>query len=154
MNDLSIRLATAADGPVLRTLASRLANFLAPAWRNAAEICDADARAMLEALERGDPDSEVFVAERSGEAAGCLHVLVARDFFGQVHAHISVVAVSAAAEGTGVGASLMTFAERWARGRGLPLITLNVFEANTRARRLYERSGFVVEFLKYAKPLE
>jgi ribosomal protein S18 acetylase RimI-like enzyme len=45
----------------------------------------------------------------------------------------------------------MAFAEDWARGRQLPLITLNVFATNARARRLYERAGFDVEFLKYAK---
>ena len=45
----------------------------------------------------------------------------------------------------------MAFADDWARGRGLPLITLNVFAGNARARRLYERAGFDVELLKYVK---
>lgn len=75
------------------------------------------------------------------------------DFFGRHHAHISVIATTAAAEGTGVGRALMEFAEAWARERHLPLLTLHVFAANTRARRFYERAGMAPEFLKYAKEL-
>jgi ribosomal protein S18 acetylase RimI-like enzyme len=152
--NLTIRPATAADEATLLALASRMANFEVPAWRSAEEIVDADGRSMVHALSLNHPDAEVFVAERDGEAAGCLHMLVARDFFGRRHAHISVIAVSEAAEGTGVGRALMAHAERWARDRRLPLITLNVFAANERARRLYERAGFEVELLKYAKPID
>ena len=75
------------------------------------------------------------------------------DFFGRRHAHLSVIATSAAAEGKGVGRALMQFADDWARDRELPFITLNVFAANARARRLYEKSGYSVELLKYGKRL-
>ena len=130
-----------------------MANFDLPPWRTADEITSADGRAMLDALRTGHPDSEVFIAERDGLVAGCLHVVVAADFFGRQHAHLSVIATSDAAEGTGVGRALMDFADEWARSRRLPFITLNVFAANSRARRLYERSGYGVELLKYAKQL-
>ena len=109
---------------------------------------------MVRAVETGDPDSEVFIAEQEGKAAGCLHILAATDFFGLRHAHVSVIATSAAAEGTGIGRALMVHAEEWARRRNLRLLTLNVFAANTRARRFYEKAGFAPEFLKYAKPIE
>jgi GNAT superfamily N-acetyltransferase len=130
-----------------------MANFDLPPWRTAAEVTGADARAMLDAVRSGHPDSEVFIAERDDEAAGCLHMLVASDFFGRRHAHLSVIATSEAAEGTGVGRALMEFADEWARERRLPFITLNVFAGNSRARRLYERSGYDVELLKYGKRL-
>ena len=130
-----------------------MANFDLPPWRTADEITSADGRAMLDALQTGHPDSEVFIAERDDLVAGCLHVVVASDFFGRQHAHLSVIATSDAAEGTGVGRALMDFADEWARSRRLPFITLNVFAANTRARRLYEKSGYGVELLKYAKQL-
>jgi ribosomal protein S18 acetylase RimI-like enzyme len=150
---LSIRSATRADEQALMTLSKRMANFAVPAWRSASEITDADGRSMVNAVELAHPDSEVFIAERDGQVAGCLHMLVSRDFFGRRHAHISVIAVSDAAEGTGAGRTLMAYAERWARDRGLHVITLNVFAANARARRLYEKAGFEIELLKYAKPL-
>lgn len=154
MQPLTIRNAGATDERHLVGLASRMANFPLPPWRTADEITSADARAMLDAVRGGDPDSEVFVAERDGEIAGCLHVMVAADFFGRRHAHLSVISTTAAAEGTGVGRALMAFADGWARARRLPFITLNVFAANARARRLYQRSGYDIELLKYAKSLE
>lgn len=153
MTDPVIRTARPADVPVLLELSGRMANFELPPWRTAAEITEADGSAMVDALSAGHPESEVFVAERGGVPAGCLHMVVAADFFGRRHAHISVIATSAEAEGTGVGRALMAFADDWARRRRLPLITLNVFAANTRARRLYEKAGFEVELLKYAKRL-
>ena len=151
MDEVTIRPATAADEHSLLVLASRMANFELPPWRTADEITSADARAMIDALRGGHPDSQVFVAERGGRVAGCLHMMVAQDFFWRRHAHLSVIATSPEAEGTGLGRALMTFAEEWARARALPFITLNVFAANTRARRLYERAGYTVELLKYAK---
>lgn len=151
---LRIRAATRDDEAALLALASRMANFEVPPWRSAAEINEADGRSMVAAVALEHRDGEVFIAERNGDIAGCLHMLVARDFFGRRHAHISVIATSAAAEGTGVGRALMAYAEDWARARQLPLITLNVFANNARARRLYEKCGFEVELMKYTKPLE
>ena len=151
--ELTIRSALASDERALLALASRMANFELPPWRGADEITSADGRAMIDALRGGHPDSEVFVAERDGRAAGCLHMVVAQDFFGRRHAHLSVIATSREAEGTGVGRELMNFADEWARVRALPFITLNVFAANARARRLYEKAGYTLELLKYAKSL-
>jgi ribosomal protein S18 acetylase RimI-like enzyme len=153
MSDVTIRVASRRDEEALMRLSERMANFPVPSWRSAAEITQADGRSMVNAVTLAHPDSEVFIAERGGDVAGCLHMLVARDFFGRRHAHISVIAVSDKAEGTGCGRALMEFAEHWARDRELPIITLNVFATNERARRLYEKAGFEVELLKYAKPL-
>jgi ribosomal protein S18 acetylase RimI-like enzyme len=108
---------------------------------------------MIASVQLGQPDDQVFVAERQGLAVGCLHILATTDFFGRRHAHISVIASTEAAEGTGVGRALMEFAENWARQRQLTLLTLHVFATNTRARRFYEQAGMAPEFLKYAKPL-
>jgi len=108
---------------------------------------------MLLAARGSSADDQVFVAERGSEALGCLHVLAATDFFGLRHAHVSVIATSAVAEGSGVGRALLAHAEEWAQSRGLPLLTLNVFAANTRARQFYERAGMNIEFVKYAKAI-
>lgn len=150
---LVIRVASRADDAALTALANRLAEFELPPWRTADEIAIADGRAMIAAVEAGQADEQVFIAERDGEPAGCLHILADTDFFGRRHAHISVVATTAAAEGSGVGRALLAHAEAWARERGLPLLTLNVFAGNARARRVYERASFAPEILKYAKPL-
>jgi ribosomal protein S18 acetylase RimI-like enzyme len=154
MTNLTLRRATAADEPALAVLATRLTAFELPAWRAAHEISDADARAMIAAAAAGNPDDEVLIAERDGEIVGCLHVLVDTDFFGLRHGHVSVIATTESAEGSGVARTLIEQAEQWTTERGLPLLTLNMFAGNARARRFYEIAGFEVEMLKYAKPVE
>ena len=154
MTDLTLRRATAADERVLALLATRLNAFELPSWRAPQDIADADARAMIAAAVSGDPDDEVLIAERGDEVVGCLHVLAVNDFFGLRHGHVSVIATTEAAEGSGVARMLMEHAERWTAGRGLPLLTLNMFAGNARARRFYEKGGFTVEMVKYAKEIK
>ena len=148
-----IRPATAADEALLVTLAGRLTAFQLPPWRRPEDIAIADAREMMDAVRAGVPDNEVLIAERDGVAVGCLHVLETRDFFGTLHAHISVIATTADAEGSGVGKALLDCADTWAQRRGHRLLTLNVFAANDRARQFYERAGWSPEMLKYVKPV-
>ena len=151
MTDPGFRRATAADEALLTALATRLSAFALPAWRAPHDISDADARAMIAAVAAGDPDNEVVIAERDGEAVGCLHVLAVTDFFGLRHGHVSVIATTGAAEGSGVARALMAYAERWTAGRGLTLLTLNMFAGNARAQRFYEKGGFQIEMLRFAK---
>ena len=153
MKELTLRRATPADEEALAALASRLTAFELPAWREPHEISDADARAMIAAAAAGDPDNEVLIAERHGTVVGCLHVLAVTDFFGLRHGHVSVIATTESAEGSGVARTLIEHAERWTAERGLPLLTLNMFAGNARARRFYEIAGFEVEMVKYAKPI-
>jgi GNAT superfamily N-acetyltransferase len=152
-SDLIVRRARREDEDALVRLAGRLTAFALPEWRTPDEIITADARAMIDAVRGGDSSNEVFVAERDRAAVGCLHMVEDTDFFGKRHAHISVIATSEVAEGTGVGRALMAAAEAWGRSRGLTLLTLNVFDANARARRFYEQAGLVPEVIKYAKAL-
>jgi GNAT superfamily N-acetyltransferase len=154
MPALIVRPAASADAVALASLAERLGAIPLPPWRAPGDIAEADAREMLAAVADGREDNEVLIAERDGEVVGCLHILETTDFFGLRHAHVSVLATTDAAEGTGVGRKLMQSAEEWTKVRGLPLLTLNVFEGNARARRFYERSGFEAEMLKYAKRVE
>ena len=150
---IDIRRATSNDETTLTSLAWRLTAFTLPPWRRPEQIADADAREMMVAIRTGSSASEVFIAERDGAVVGCLHVLEDVDFFGAKHAHISVVATTADAEGSGAGRALMEHAEAWARQRGHTLLTLNVFAGNQRARRFYERGGYAPEIMKYAKQL-
>jgi GNAT superfamily N-acetyltransferase len=148
---IMIRLATPQDEAALSALAWRLTVFPLPPWRKPEHIADADAREMMAAIRGGSAANEVFIAERDGAAVGCLHMLEDVDFFGAKHAHISVVATTVEAEGSGVGRALMEHAETWARQRGHTLLTLNVFAGNERAKRFYERAAYAPEIIKYAK---
>ena len=141
MKELTLRPATPADEATLAALARRLTAFELPAWRAPREISEADAMAMTAAASAGDPDNEVLIAERDGTIVGCLHVLALTDFFGLRHGHVSVIATTESAEGSGVARTLIEHAERWTTERGLPLLTLNMFAGNARARRVLRDRG-------------
>jgi len=76
------------------------------------------------------------VAEVDGAVAG--FVTVAGD-------EVEQVFVAAAHRGTGVAAVLLAEAERRVSAGGHPVAWLAVVEGNARARRFYERNGFVME---------
>ena len=151
---VAIRSATPADRGFLAELANRLADFDRPAWRSHEDIADGDRRALFDALDHPQQGTELFIAERDGTRAGCLLMWTLEDYFSQQwHAHVSVIAVTREAEGTGVGGALMAHAESWARARGHTNITLSVFEGNRRARALYERVGYTTEMRRMIKVL-
>jgi ribosomal protein S18 acetylase RimI-like enzyme len=89
---------------------------------------------------------DVLLAVVDGEIAG--YVRLSRPFPISSSAHvltISGLAVDPAFQRRGVGGALMEAAAAEARARGARRLTLRVLEPNTAARRLYERSGYVVE---------
>jgi ribosomal protein S18 acetylase RimI-like enzyme len=151
---VAIRSATPADRDFVLGLAERLADFERPPWRTRQEIAEGDRRALAQAFDDPQEDTALFVAELDGRPAGCLLMWTLEDYFSQqMHAHISVLAVTAEAEGHGVGRALMAHAESWARESGRRCLTLSVFEGNRRAQALYERVGFASEMRRYVKPL-
>ena len=151
-----LRAAGAADLPFMLSLAPRLAEFGLPPWRTAAQVVEAERRALSRALEDGSPDAPVLLAEEAdGLPLGFVYVETQTDYFtGRAHAHVAILAIADQAEGRGVGRALLDAAEAWARRRGDPFITLNVFARNARARAVYERLGYGPETLRYVKPLE
>jgi GNAT superfamily N-acetyltransferase len=48
----------------------------------------------------------------------------------------------------------MEAAADWSRARGHRLLTLNVFDENHRARRLYDRLGYLPDTLRMVKVLK
>jgi len=79
---------------------------------------------------------DTTVAERDGEVAG--FVMVVGDEVEQVY-------VAAAHRGTGVAPALLAEAERLVAAAGHAKAWLAVAAGNTRARRFYERCGWVDE---------
>lgn len=82
-----------------------------------------------------EPADRRAVALADGEIVGFIEL---------VGAHVSNVFVGPAAQGKGVGALMMAWAEAQVEGP----ITLSVFTVNPNARRFYERLGFTVEGTK------
>lgn len=151
---IAIRPATETDRAFILSLADRLADFDRPGWRSAEEIAEGDRRALAGELDSPSEDNGLFVALLDQQPAGCLLMWTLEDYFtSERHAHISVIAVTRAAEGRGVGRALMDYAEHWARERRYTQLTLSVFERNRRAQTLYERAGYQVEMRRYSKQL-
>lgn len=91
------------------------------------------------------PRDLTFVAERpDGRIVGLLHGAPTRDPDGDPDTG-EVIAIYAepTAWGTGVGRELMTAALQALRGAGFASVTLWVLDSNDRARRFYERAGFL-----------
>ena len=106
--------------------------------------------AELEAKCFNDPwPYESFINTLSNDHAQYYLCFLDGDFVGYVGMYnlideVSIinVAVDPAYRGTGYGRMLMERAEDYAKGHGCPMMTLEVRESNTPARRLYEACGY------------
>ena len=162
----TIRPAQPADRDFVLTMADRLVSFDVPAFRSKEELAEGDRRALAAWFDRlqdaslaearsAKADEAMFVAELNGQLAGCAYLVTLVDYFNdRPHAHLSVLAVSAEAEGKGVGSALLDRSEAWARERGSDRLTLSALVTNARARGLYERRGFAGEYIRYVLPLK
>jgi GNAT superfamily N-acetyltransferase len=143
------------DGDFILALVPRLAEFGPPPWRDADVMTTAEQAVIADALAAPKPDEVILVAE-DGDAQplGFIHLVTSVDYFTrEAHGHVSALVVAPGGEGVGVGRALMQAGEEWARGRGYPLLTLNVFARNAHALKFYERLGYDADTLKCAKSL-
>lgn len=85
------------------------------------------------------PSAAVWVAVRRGEILGALILLTRRR---SRFARIYSLVVSPQARGEGLGARLVTAAERHARQHGCAAMSLEVRADNAAARTLYARLGY------------
>jgi GNAT superfamily N-acetyltransferase len=149
-----IRPAHEGDREFVLAMADRLVSFDVPAFRTKTELVDGDRRALAAWFAEPRPAEALFIAEFDGQPAGCAYLVTLVDYFNErPHAHLSVLAVTAAAEGKGVGSALLDRSEAWARERGSDRLTLSALVTNARARGLYERRGFAGEYIRYVLPL-
>lgn len=152
-----VRPAEAADHDFVLGLAPRFVEFPLPAWRPRDDCLDGIRKDLARHLRERPAGSHIFVAEDRGDGrrVGFVHLVKADDFFdGRPNCHISDLAAAPGEEGRGVGRALLEWAEAWAREQGCRRVTLSVFPGNERARRLYEATGYGVELLRMAKPLD
>jgi GNAT superfamily N-acetyltransferase len=152
---MKIRPATANDRAFVVASVPRLVAFEPPSFRPRDEIITAETRT-IEAFFASPPAGSALMIAESDDCSpmGFVYLERLRDYFTlEDHGHISMIVVTEAAEGRGVGAALMRAAEDWARREGYRRLTLTVFDANSRARTLYEHLGYLPETLRYIKVL-
>jgi len=152
----AIRQARIDDGEAMLSLVPRLAAFDVPASRVPEHLWKDDAKLLRAWLDGEAGDSLVQVAEtEEGAIIGMTLVRLKPELLShEPSAHLEVIVVAAGAEGNGVGRALLGAAEDAARRHGARTMTLHVFACNTRARLLYEKSGYDGELMRYIKPLE
>lgn len=150
-----VRRAEAGDRDFILALVPRLRAFGPPTLRPP-ESLDAAERAALDRALRDLPVGAVlFVAELPELGpAGVAYAESPTDYFtGERHGHLGILAVAEHGEGRGVGRALLDAVESWSRAAGHRFLTLNVFDGNARARRLYERAGYERDMVRYVKEL-
>jgi GNAT superfamily N-acetyltransferase len=151
---LTVRAARAADRDFVLATARRLADFGPPPWRTVDEVVLREQRALSEFFDHPEPGSALYIATRGDEALGFILLKTKTDYFtGENVGHVDIVAVDEGGEGQGVGGLLMREAEQWGRKLGYRRLTLNVFDRNDRARRIYEHLAWRPETLHYIKVL-
>jgi GNAT superfamily N-acetyltransferase len=129
-------------------------SFDVPAWRPKTELIEGDRRALEAWFNSPKADEAMYIAELDGRPAGCAYLVTLVDYFNErPHAHVSVLAVTAEAEGKGVGTALIDQSVAWAKARNSDRLTLSALVTNSRARALYERKGFGGEYIRYVLPL-
>jgi ribosomal protein S18 acetylase RimI-like enzyme len=153
--DVRMRPARPDDVDWVTTLAPRMHEFGPPPWREVGIMNDAVAAQWARELANPTPGSVFLVAEDAlGSPLGFVWLKTERDYFIDAPVgHIIDIAVVKEGEGRGVGRALMAAAERWAEDAGYPWLTLHVFEGNDRARRLYEKVGYLPEWTRMLKKL-
>ena len=155
---ITIREAIPGDAAFIAQHTYRMLEFKLPEWREQEkkEMVQADVHHITKALEAADTNDCIFIAEdETGKAVGFIRIVMHEDYYtGEQHAHVNDVVVTSESEGKGVGKLLLDKADAWAKDKGARWITLNVFNENFRARSVYEKAGYKIEWIKYLKSLQ
>jgi len=110
-----------------------------------------DAAALLRLKQRLDQETSFMLLEASEREASVpalaqqLEGLAGGSFRRNRATAYVVIGVLASAGGRGLGRGLLENAKRWAAAHGVHRLELTVMAHNTRAIRLYQRTGFSVE---------
>ena len=93
---------------------------------------------------RGDYTDFAFAAMENGETAG---IITGHICYGE--AHVSELIVDEKYRGMKIGSSLLAFAEKYCKDRGIERMTLTTYEFQAPA--FYLKNGFEIEFIRRGK---
>ena len=156
---VSIRRAVASDAPQLGALGAMLmrTHYAFDPKRFLAAGAEA-ARGYASFLESqlDDDEAVVLVAERDARIIGYVYAGLEPMSWKELRgpaAFIHDVMVEAEAQGSGAGSALIEAAIAWARERKAARVMLWTAERNTKAQRLFERTGFRRTMIEMTKDL-
>lgn len=152
---IAIRAACESDADFVAGLVSSLLEFGSPAWNDAEALAAGFAEVLASAVRAQDPRSTVLIAETTnGTRLGFISLRVREDVTGVERGHVADLGVIEEGRRMGVGSALMRAGEAWARERGLPVLSLDLWATNERARAFYETLGYSAESLCLFKRLD
>ena len=150
---IRVREARPEDRDAIVAIVPRLRAFGAVPLYAPKEL-DGGERETLERVLEARPESATLIVAELNElgVVGVAYAHPASDYFThETHGHLGVIAVAELGEGKGVGRALLDAIEAWSAASGHRFLTLNVFEANARARSFYERAGYAPDTIRYYK---
>ncbi|MBR1220305.1 GNAT family N-acetyltransferase [Bradyrhizobium sp. U87765 SZCCT0131] len=141
---IRLRPVSAADDIFVRALfhADRAPQFAGVPEPMLTMLLDQQFRSQQLGYRQAFPRAEHLVIVSDGQSVGRVIVAVVGDGERRVLHFVDIV-VAETMRGHGIGAEVMTSLGRSAQTLGATSMTLAVLSANTRARRLYERLGFI-----------
>ena len=153
--EISIRPARDEDREFVAQFVSSLLEFGSPGWNDPGSLAPGFRRVLADAVSNQDARAAVLIAQDDdGQRLGFVSVRVGEDVAGVERAHVADLAVMTGARRAGVGRALMQAAEVWARERGLPVLSLDVWSTNEGALTFYDRLGYRPESLCLVKELD
>ncbi len=143
---IEIRAASVADADFVAGFVPSLLEFGSPAWEDAEPLAPGFAEVLTSAVRAPDPRSTVLIAQNAdGTRLGFISLKVREVVGGVERGHVADLGVIEEARRMGVGSALMRAGEAWARERGLPVLSLDIWATNERARAFYESMGYSAE---------
>jgi len=150
-----IRPARDGDREFVVGLVPSLLEFGSPTWEDVDALAPGFRGVLARAVSAQDPRAMVLVAQGADETPlGFISLRVREDVAGVERGHVADLAVTDSARRMGVGTALMRAAESWARERGLPVLSLDVWSTNDAALSFYRRMGYCAESLCLIKRLD
>ncbi|NJN29650.1 MAG: GNAT family N-acetyltransferase [Synechococcales cyanobacterium RM1_1_8] len=156
---VQIRPFETGDRNFILSLIPRFIEKAMPPGRAPIQVIAGIERPLLDFMEERPPIHALLIAEHTTienktQRLGFIYLQPQVDGFSRErHGHVSDIAITAEAEGSGLGRLLMAEAELWARTKGYRFLTLNAFAANGAVRRWYEDQGYEPDMVRYFKPL-
>jgi ribosomal protein S18 acetylase RimI-like enzyme len=146
VDPVAIRSACEADTDFVSGFVSSLLEFGSPAWSDAEIRASGFAEVLARAVRAQHPRSAVLIAQSAGGTRlGFISLTVRGDVSGAERCHVADLGVIEDARRMGIGSALMRAGEAWARERGLPVLSLDLWATNERAHAFYETLGYSPE---------
>jgi ribosomal protein S18 acetylase RimI-like enzyme len=148
MENMTIRPVTLEDFDAVNTLFERMDRVHAEALPDLFQRGEGPARSHeWFAWMSENPDACMLVAEAQGIPVGLVLCTIHSSpalplFVPRRYGHINELIVRESFQGQGIGQRLIQRIHEWAQEQGVAEIELDVYEFNTKARRLYEYLGY------------